>query len=850
MRTIAIVAAMLITLAANAQQRVSKYFSNESLAKALVELDGLSKGQHISFVYNELEDFVVTTSVEGKTLLDAVKQVVGFYPMEITVKDGNIFVECIQKAKAKMRGRVVDENGQSLSFANVSLLNPADSAVLNHGVANENGQFVVPCDAPRAIVKITFVGYKTLLRTCHTGDLGTVRMRPDKKVLKTSVVEGSRLVQKPDGYTITPDAALLKRSLSAVEVLNGLHLPGLDVDMVTKKATINDGSIVYKINGVPKNQNDVLSIDPSRIARIDYSDNPSVRYVTSGVGGVVNIILKERVSGGSVREDGSKAVTTGMFDNNLSASYNYKKSEFGVGWYASNRNYHREFHNGMERYTGGGDTIVRSSVSDAAKFHYWQHNINANYVWQRDEHTMFSARYSMNTQIAPRTYPNNYVETVNSTITDSFASHYHALNKYYGHSIDAFFRRDFNDNNSLEVNVVGAYTRFNNRRDQTYTYTDGHQQINNSGVDNNRRAVTAEAVFEHRMKWAVWRLGMNNQYSNNHNSYLDGLRSRLADNTNYSYTELSGRFNSDYGYSIGTGLKVFSVDNNSRSHTWVTNNTVLRLFGKTPVKGLTFDAIGLIMPNLPSIGSMDSIIQRVDSYEVMAGNPGLRPAHEYYGRVLLRYGYRHLSMSTQWAYEYTKSPIYSNVYSYDDGMRSFVRRSVNGKYYRRLENQNRIGLYELLGHINVSAKMMWKRYDCMVTDYGNKLSIVSFSVDASAYWGKWSLWFQYKTREKALANGQTVAVTGGRTDLQLTFRFNNNWQFYAASYWLMGRGDYYEHTTNSPTYSSHSTQVIRDNATTVEVGFVYNLNFGRRFKQAKRSLNNQDGGSSGSAISL
>ena len=202
---------MLLTLAASAQQRVSKYFSNESLAKALVELDGLSKGQHISFVYNELEDFVVTTSVENKTLLDAVKQVVGFYPMEITVKDGNIFVECVQKAKAKMRGRVVDENGQSLSFANVSLLNPADSAVLNHGVANENGQFVVPCNAPRAIVKITFVGYKTLLRTCHTGDLGTVRMRPDKKVLKTSVVEGSRLVQKPDGYTITPDAALLKR---------------------------------------------------------------------------------------------------------------------------------------------------------------------------------------------------------------------------------------------------------------------------------------------------------------------------------------------------------------------------------------------------------------------------------------------------------------------------------------------------------------------------------------------------------------------------------------------------------------------------------------------------------------
>ena len=62
-------------------------FHGTSLSKALIELDQSSKRYDISFVYNDLEDFTVTTSFKGLGLEDALRQVVGLYPVRIT-KEG------------------------------------------------------------------------------------------------------------------------------------------------------------------------------------------------------------------------------------------------------------------------------------------------------------------------------------------------------------------------------------------------------------------------------------------------------------------------------------------------------------------------------------------------------------------------------------------------------------------------------------------------------------------------------------------------------------------------------------------------------------------------------------------
>ena len=126
-------------------QKLSKNYTEASLSDVLIDLNRSQTDCRISFIYNELEDFTVTTSFRNQTIGNAVRKVVGFYPMKITETDSLITVECVQKETQKVIGRVIDEQGRPVEFANVALLLPADSSFINGGVTNQNGDFVIPC---------------------------------------------------------------------------------------------------------------------------------------------------------------------------------------------------------------------------------------------------------------------------------------------------------------------------------------------------------------------------------------------------------------------------------------------------------------------------------------------------------------------------------------------------------------------------------------------------------------------------------------------------------------------------------------------------------------------------------
>ena len=126
-------------------QKLSKSYTEISLSDVLIDLNRSQTDSRVSFIYNELEDFTVTTSFRNQTIGNAIRQVVGFYPMKITETDSLITVECVQKETQKVIGRVIDEQGRPVEFANVALLLPADSSFINGGVTNQNGDFVIPC---------------------------------------------------------------------------------------------------------------------------------------------------------------------------------------------------------------------------------------------------------------------------------------------------------------------------------------------------------------------------------------------------------------------------------------------------------------------------------------------------------------------------------------------------------------------------------------------------------------------------------------------------------------------------------------------------------------------------------
>ena len=104
-------------------------FEEVSLSDALKELNDLSDKYRISFMYNELEDFRVSAKIVDKSIPDAVNQIVGLYPVSVSVKEEadevKIFVECINKTDMRYKGRVLDSDNEPVAFANVVLYTTA-----------------------------------------------------------------------------------------------------------------------------------------------------------------------------------------------------------------------------------------------------------------------------------------------------------------------------------------------------------------------------------------------------------------------------------------------------------------------------------------------------------------------------------------------------------------------------------------------------------------------------------------------------------------------------------------------------------------------------------------------------
>ena len=101
-------------------QKITREYNNVPLNDALRQLNEQTEKYNISFLYNELEDFRITTSIRHKTVPEAIRQMIGFYPITLTEQGNNLFVECIGKGKHRFKGRLVDENGQPVKNITIS----------------------------------------------------------------------------------------------------------------------------------------------------------------------------------------------------------------------------------------------------------------------------------------------------------------------------------------------------------------------------------------------------------------------------------------------------------------------------------------------------------------------------------------------------------------------------------------------------------------------------------------------------------------------------------------------------------------------------------------------------------
>ncbi len=273
---------LLCCLAEVQAQKITRSYRNVALPEVLRDLSQLSPGYTVSFLYNELEDFRVTTTIRHQSLPDAIQQVVGFYPIRVVRRgERELYVECTHKTDRHLTGTIVDEQGLPVAYANVAVMNAADSTLLSGGVSNESGYFAIPIEQTAILARISYVGYKTVWRQSSREHLGTIRLQPENYTINGVTVEGERPKVKLDGGTLVMnvEGTVMERLGTAEDVLSR-------VPMISKKGEgfeiLGKGTpLIYVNNRKLTDLQELRNIQSDFIRSVEVVQNPGARYDAS-----------------------------------------------------------------------------------------------------------------------------------------------------------------------------------------------------------------------------------------------------------------------------------------------------------------------------------------------------------------------------------------------------------------------------------------------------------------------------------------------------------------------------------------------------------------------------------------
>ena len=279
-------------------QRISHTYNNVSLSEALLLLNSEQKEYVINFLYNELEDFRVTATIKNKRLPDAIQQMIGFYLVRMTVKsdDHEIYVECTHKTDRHLTGTIVDEQDQPVGYANVAILNPADSALLGGGVSNESGYFAIPYEQNKILARISYVGYKTIYKQCATENIGTIRLQPEVYTLNGVQVKGERIVSGTENGHLVYNMPMLLQLYPADNAYDALtNIPG--VSEMNGSIMFSGRAVTLIINGKPttlsadKVVERLKQMPAAMLAKAEVMPSAPAKYHVRGM--AINIVTKD-----------------------------------------------------------------------------------------------------------------------------------------------------------------------------------------------------------------------------------------------------------------------------------------------------------------------------------------------------------------------------------------------------------------------------------------------------------------------------------------------------------------------------------------------------------------------------
>ncbi len=451
-------------------------------------------------------------------------------------------------------GRVVDETNASAPFVNVVLLNASDSAFVAGTTTDGDGIFTLTGAAARPIIKISYLGYKTLVLDAPGSNLGTIALEPEATMLGEVVVKGQRPAFKltTEGLKTEIENTLLSKVGTAKAVLE--NLPGVQ----RKKDGIEvfgKGTPLIYINGRKlQNQTELDQISSEDIQSVELITNPGAKYDATVESVILIKTKRPQGEGFSFNTQASYYVGEGP-DLALGLNWNYRHrglDVFGSVWY----NDDKYLENDDFIFDVQADTTWRMNEHSDIKSHNNSIYTSAgvNYIFN-DNHSM-GFRYDTKAFFLNRTRGTFTADVMaNGEFYDHLENGMHMSSKFnMPHTLNAYY------NGRVGKTSIDFNTDYVFHKERKSQFNDEVSQERDS------RTVTSTSVIRNQLwaaklvlSWSLWggNLQVGSEYDHTHRND-DYINPEQVVPT--SFTEQKERnyiFFAEYGHPLPFGqLKV------------------------------------------------------------------------------------------------------------------------------------------------------------------------------------------------------------------------------------------------------------------------------------------------------
>ena len=658
-----------------------------------------------------------------------------------------------------IKGKIVDEKGEPLAFANVVLLNRQDSAFVKGVVSGEDGHFAIDSACNNGIIKVTSVGYKTAWKDCAGENAGVIKMVANSKVLGEVVVKSllPKTILKNGGMTTTVAGSVLEKAGTMEHLLD--RIPNVSAQNGNIKVFGRGEPIIY-INGRQmRDRSELDRLSSDNIKSVEVIANPGARYAAS-TKAVIRITTKKILGDGF----GFDATTEGSYDEKKNAggyarlNLYYRRNGLELGAYAYGSKQSSPDEKDLQQMTYLDKTLNQQDRTRwKNKTETFSSRLNASYQFDDNNSLGASISFLRNPKLQTdgktegSVLRDEVLTETNTSIRSEFGQNSNwSSNVYYVGKVGKL---------DIDFNTDWFWSKGNNKNNIDEHYQEVNSEIQNQLVSSTtskyNRLIASKMMLSYPLLGGDLSVGGEYSFTNRNTNYAiipNTLADNVIDRIKEGMASAFVTYNRDFGkLNMEAGLRYENVD-----FKYYDDGKYMAEQSKT--YGEWFPSLSLSMPignvqmqlsyaadiNRPNYWVLRSGVQYSNHYTYETGNPFL--VSEISRNISYDLAYKWLTFNL--TYEHVSDPIYQTVEIYKDNATIGLMRMINGKSYNNVTStlnlQPTFGIWHPM--LSAMVEKQWFELETRDGRYLNKpVAMFRFNNTFDTKWAMFSVMMTYIT---------------------------------------------------------------------------------------------------------